>query len=64
MTMKSAFFACADEIERTRAYPGQKVVWYLISDSMNLRRDALKVYSHKLITSIDQIRVRHVARIR
>lgn len=46
----SAFFDCAREIELSRQVPGQKVVWYLISDSLQLRKQAKEKFGAKLLT--------------
>ena len=47
------FFKCADEIAKTRARPGQPVLYYLISDSIGLRRLAKTKLGDKLLTDVD-----------
>ena len=38
--MTAAHFACAEEIEKTRASPGQRVIYFLMSDSITVRQAA------------------------
>lgn len=47
------YFACAQEIERTRALPGQRVVYFMMSDSLALRRLAKSRLGEKLLTDVD-----------
>jgi hypothetical protein len=47
------YFKCAAEIERTRALPGQAVIYYLMSDSLAVRRMAKQRFGQKLITDVD-----------
>ena len=47
------YFACANEIEKTRALPGQRVVYYLMSDSLALRRLAKAQLGAKLLTDVE-----------
>ena len=44
------YFDCAAKVERSYAYPGQKVLWYFISESRILRLEAKRVYGEKLLT--------------
>eukprot|EP00775_Hariotina_reticulata_P006113 gene6113-6352_t len=45
-----AFFTCAQRIEATYAAAGQKVIWFLNSDSLALRQAAHQEYGVKLLT--------------
>lgn len=56
---KLHMFACAQEIENDRRTPGQKVIWYLISDSVALRRAAREKYGDKVLTD-DRMRPAHL----
>ena len=47
------YFACASEIEKTRALPGQRVIYYMMSDSLALRRLAKARLGDKLLTDIE-----------
>jgi hypothetical protein len=47
------FFQCAERIEAAHALPGQRVVWYLMSDSAVLRRAAPSIFGAKLLTDAD-----------
>lgn len=49
----SPFFECAEEIEASRRAPGQRVIWYFISDSVYLRRLVQRAYGSKVLTSLD-----------
>ena len=40
--------------------PGQAVVWYFISDSMRLRHAMRARYGAKVLTSVDNVDVRHI----
>lgn len=45
------YFECARRLEKTFATPGQRVVWFLISDALPLRLAAPKTFSsEKLLT--------------
>lgn len=48
-----AYFNCASQLEHKFKTPGQKVVWYLNSDSRELRRAAKEVYGNKLLTDTE-----------
>lgn len=49
----AAFFDCATQLEASRRrYPEHRVVWYLISDSVRLRRLAAEAFGPKLLTSL------------
>jgi hypothetical protein len=39
-----AFFDCSDEIEASRSYPGQRVMWLLLSDSSTIRQSVKASY--------------------
>ena len=54
-----AFFKCAADLEAAFALPGQQVVWYLVSDSVELRQAAVAEYGSKLVTTINQ-NIQHV----
>eukprot|EP00775_Hariotina_reticulata_P008064 gene8064-8259_t len=45
-----SFFTCAEGVEATYAAAGQKVIWYLNSDSLSLRQAAQQEYGTKLLT--------------
>ncbi|GAA5873501.1 hypothetical protein JCM16303_001145 [Sporobolomyces ruberrimus] len=47
----SQYFRCAESVSRTYAHPSQKVLWYLISDSRTLERDALETYPDKVVVT-------------
>ena len=57
---RSNFFECASDIESVRARPGQRVVWYLVSDSMAVRRRAKERYGDKVVTRLDGLTLKHV----
>ncbi|BGP27739.1 hypothetical protein JCM10295v2_006714 [Rhodotorula toruloides] len=46
-----AFFRCARELGETYARKDQKIVFFLITDSQNLKQDAQRVLGNKLITT-------------
>jgi hypothetical protein len=49
-----AFFDCAAQLEASRrASPRQRVLYYLISDSVRLRKLAVAALGPKLVTSLD-----------
>lgn len=52
------WFECAKHLEKAYAAPGQKVVWYLNSDSQQVRKAAKAVYGDKLITD-DELMMTH-----
>lgn len=45
------YFDCADEVARRFTRPGQKVIYYLVSDSNNLISDALKKFPDRVVVS-------------
>ncbi|GAA6060365.1 hypothetical protein JCM10212_004549 [Sporobolomyces blumeae] len=47
----SQFFRCARELGETYAHPSQQVVYYLVTDSANLKQDARSVLGSKLVTT-------------
>ena len=48
----SHFFSCAAEIEKHRRRPWHtRVIWYLTSDSLSVRREAKQLYGEKLLTN-------------
>ncbi|KAJ3167393.1 hypothetical protein HDU88_002315 [Geranomyces variabilis] len=47
------YFHCARDIQLSRAVPGQRVVWYLITDSMQLRHHAKLKFGTLLITDLE-----------
>jgi hypothetical protein len=55
------FFKCAERLEAAFAAPGQKVIWFLNSDSQAVRQAAKAVYGDKLLTD-DSLGVVHVQR--
>lgn len=52
------WFDCAQQLEKAYAAPGQKVLWYLNSDSQQLRKAAKTIYGDKLITD-DELKMTH-----
>lgn len=57
-----SIFNCAEEVNRTRNTGNQRLVFYLMSDSMSLRRHALAYYGNDtLLTAVDGVEVTHVA---
>jgi hypothetical protein len=50
LAVAALYFACAEKLEKAFAVPGQKVVWYLISDALPLRVAAKQKYGDKLLT--------------
>lgn len=49
------FFECASFLEQVHGNHGKRqVIWYLMSDSIKLRRDAKEKYGDKLITDVSQ----------
>lgn len=50
LAIAAPYFQCADTLEKAFATPGQKVLWYLISDALPLRVAAKKKYGDKLLT--------------
>lgn len=47
----SHFFQCAQQVAMTYAKPSQKIVFYLITDSAHLRRDAVRAYPTSVVVS-------------
>ncbi|KAJ3166561.1 hypothetical protein HDU87_002076 [Geranomyces variabilis] len=47
------YFDCAAQIQATRAYPGQRVVWHLVTESMSLRQKAKEKYGDLLVTDLE-----------
>lgn len=43
------YFTCADQVARTYAHPGQRIVYFVISDSRTLREDALQKMPDRVI---------------
>eukprot|EP00882_Tetradesmus_deserticola_P028042 GHRQ01031215.1.p1 GENE.GHRQ01031215.1~~GHRQ01031215.1.p1 ORF type:complete len:175 (-),score=36.20 GHRQ01031215.1:158-682(-) len=50
LDLAAPFFDCATQIEAAMAVPGQKIIWYLLSDNGSFRRAAKKRYGEKLLT--------------
>lgn len=48
------FLDCAEQLEATYKLPGQEAVWFVISDSVDLRRLALEKYGSKVMTRVMQ----------
>jgi hypothetical protein len=54
------FFNCAEYIEEEynrNSTIHKKIVWYFISDSLSLRKDAYNKYGSKIITNLDDLAV-------
>ncbi|GAA5884711.1 hypothetical protein JCM16303_005241 [Sporobolomyces ruberrimus] len=47
----SQFFRCARELGETYATPSQQIVYYLVTDSANLKQDARQVLGSKVVTT-------------
>ncbi|KAK4699079.1 hypothetical protein P7C70_g7187, partial [Phenoliferia sp. Uapishka_3] len=47
----SAFFKCADQLAETYALPDQKILYYLVTDSMHLRDDAIRKFGDKVVVT-------------
>lgn len=45
------FFQCAEQIARIYGKPSQRIVYFLISDSKNLKKMALKAYPERVVLS-------------
>ncbi|GAA6044007.1 hypothetical protein JCM8097_000192 [Rhodosporidiobolus ruineniae] len=45
------FFDCANEVAETYAAPGQRPLWFLITDSATLRRSAAETYPDRVVVS-------------
>jgi hypothetical protein len=50
MDLAAPFFDCATQIESALSVPGQRVIWYLLSDNGSFRRAAKERYGEKLLT--------------
>jgi hypothetical protein len=50
-----SFFVCAHQIEAWARYPGQEVVWFLMTDSMAIRQEAKKKFGDKLTVAINAV---------
>jgi hypothetical protein len=55
------FFTCAERLEAAFAAPGQKVIWFLNSDSQAVRQAAKAIYGDKLLTD-DSLQIVHTQR--
>ncbi|WIA21391.1 hypothetical protein OEZ85_000607 [Tetradesmus obliquus] len=51
----SRWFECAERLEKAFAAPGQKVIWFLNSDSHQFRVSAKQKFGDKLITDTDLV---------
>lgn len=56
-----AYFNCASQIESFARLSSQPVVWFLVTDSLPLRKSAAAKYGDKLITSLD-VPIEHSAK--
>lgn len=54
------YFHCAQQVEDIQRAPGQRVVWYVVSDSKAVRSLAQQHYPNKILTTPDAI-VQHTA---
>ena len=57
-----AFFDCAHEIEETRRRPGQRVIWYFISDSLPLRSAVAAEFKGKVLVETSGVDTSHSAK--
>lgn len=46
------FFTCAAQVAAARAAPNQRVVYYLITDSVQLREAALRQYDEVVVSGL------------
>lgn len=53
LTKAEYFFKCAEALEKKYNTENRTVIWFLISDSLNLRRAASEKYGAKLLTDTD-----------
>jgi hypothetical protein len=53
--LASPYFKCAETIEQAFAAPGQKVLWFLMSDALPLRAAAKQRYGAKLLTDTSTV---------
>jgi hypothetical protein len=60
LKLAEPYFQCAQALEEAYAAPGQRVVWFIISDSGAFRKAAVKRYGVKVLTD-DQLQLVHVA---
>ncbi|KAF6253794.1 hypothetical protein COO60DRAFT_389571 [Scenedesmus sp. NREL 46B-D3] len=60
LKLAAPYFQCARALEDAYAAPGQRVVWFIISDSGAFRKAAVKRYGDKVLTD-DQLQLVHVA---
>lgn len=47
----TAFFDCADQLAETYMLPDQRLVYFLVTDSAHLRKDAQNRFGNKVIVS-------------
>jgi hypothetical protein len=50
MDLAAPFFDCAKQLESALAVPGQRIIWYLLSDNGSFRRAAKDRYGDKILT--------------
>jgi hypothetical protein len=60
LKLAAPYFQCAQALEDAYTAPGQRVVWFIISDSGAFRKAAVKRYGDKVLTD-DQLQLVHVA---
>ncbi|GAA5892338.1 hypothetical protein JCM8208_001515 [Rhodotorula glutinis] len=51
VSLHPQYFTCAEAVARTYAHPSQKVLYYLITDSHALERDALRRFGDKVVVT-------------
>lgn len=51
VSVHSQYFTCADAVARKYAHPSQKVVYYLITDSHKLEREALRRFGDRIVVT-------------
>ncbi|GJN87763.1 hypothetical protein Rhopal_000718-T1 [Rhodotorula paludigena] len=51
VSVHSQYFTCADAVARKYAHPSQKVVYYLITDSHKLEREALRRFGDRVVVT-------------
>lgn len=45
------YFTCAEQVARVRATPDQRIIYYLVSDSNTLKREALEAFPDRVVLS-------------
>lgn len=51
MARHLAYFTCATAVASAYAHPGQRIIYYLLSDSHALKEEALRLYPDRVVVS-------------